>query len=430
MVLARRAPFGRAAGCVLAACALVALALSLPRRVPVVELAATARSGPFWRMPRGRAGAARTAAPRGAQRTADLQHLLAEHPKFVKEWAALAKHAGARELAQALRAHTARQPTARPPGARDARLLQRQRQKRVRQLVMAKRQMLAKQLLAEDDGAVDGDNSTGSAAAFPAEHGAFNDWVLTLKPAAINMSNATWGVWRTPDNSNAYSGMTAPVPNTNPFGEQIIDQDSDKYVNISDIEKGYDTYNPLFAALEGKGFPKMGYEQDIFAPCTDPTKCTPPNSRPNNPVRDTHSDPRALQAKEEKPLSLSDEYKNCSDPNNPEYYTAMCDPARNKYGRPIREGGFPDDPMIVEWRLHTQRINQRINRSVEVEKGISGEGNWTIYREPVYLANAQAPHALYLRTPFPAGVSKQPYTSTGYYGGLSGPPFITEVPKP
>jgi hypothetical protein len=43
----------------------------------------------------------------------------------------------------------------------------------------------------------------------------------------------------------------------NPFGEQVIGSDSDKYVNISDVEKGYEL-NPIFAALEGKGFPKMG----------------------------------------------------------------------------------------------------------------------------------------------------------------------------
>jgi len=352
-------------GGMLAVCALLALTLALSRRGTVEELAKKTRSGPFWRMP---AGKARAAAVQGKRsRTEGLQRLLAEHPKFVQEWAALTKRSGARELVQALRTRAARLPA--------AQLLQ-QRQRRVRRLVLAKRQMLAKQLLSDGSGGwgkkgwvwvgADGDEEENSTKPFPAEHGAFNDWVLNMKPAVINMSNVTWGVWRTPDNSNAYRGMTEPVPNTNPLGEQIIDQDSDKYINISDIEKGYDTYNPLFAALEGKGFPKMGYEQDIFAPCTDPTKCTPPNSRANNPVRDTHTDPRTLAAKD-KPITLDDEYKNCSDPNNPEYYTAMCDPARNQYGRRIRAGDFPDEPMVVEWRLHTKHMNELINASVRAE---------------------------------------------------------------
>ena len=77
----------------------------------------------------------------------------------------------------------------------------------------------------------------------------------------------------------------------------------------------------------------MFYEQDNFAPCTDPEKCTPENYKPNHPVRDTHSDPRTLEAKE-KPWNLDDDYKNCSDPNNPEYYRAECDPERSMHPTP------------------------------------------------------------------------------------------------
>ena len=56
------------------------------------------------------------------------------------------------------------------------------------------------------------------------------------------------------------------------------------------------------------------------------------------------------------------------------------------------------------------------------------DGNFTIYRKPVYQANAQGVAGPYLRTPFPSGVAAQPYSATGYYGGLSGPPFVTEGP--
>ena len=202
-----------------------------------------------------------------ARREAMMQKMLAHHPAFLKEWKALEKRTNTEELVQALHAATTQQPPPSSAGklpphhpllSTGAQQLQQQRQKQVRTLVRAKREMLAKQLLAEEDGAgadAGDEEAAGNATRpFPAEHGPFEDWVLTLKPAAINMSNVTWGVWRTPENSNAYSGMTEPVPNTNPFGEQIIDQDSDTYVNISDIEKGYDS-NPLFAALQGKGFP-------------------------------------------------------------------------------------------------------------------------------------------------------------------------------
>jgi len=58
---------------------------------------------------------------------------------------------------------------------------------------------------------------------------------------------------------------------------------------------------------------------------------------------------------------------------------------------------------------------------------VNVENVTNIYINPVYLSNGQAPNTLYLRTPFPNGMSKQPYTGTGYYGGLSGPPFLTEV---
>ena len=295
---------------------------------------------------------------------AKVQRMLAQHPEFVREFHALARRAGSQGLLQALGAganvEIGRGNRPKLSVAGEDGTLQRQRQLKVRELVRARHQMLARQILAEKAA----DNATGTGP-FPPEGGAFNDWVLTLKAAPINMSNVTWGVWRTPDNSNAYSGMTEPVPNTNPLGEQIIDQDSDTYVNVSDVEKGYDTYNPLFAALQGKGFPKMFYEQDDFAPCTDPDRCTPPNSQANYPVTGTHSDPRTLHAKD-KPITLDDVYKNCSDPSNPEYYSAMCDPARNQYGRRIREGGFPDDPMVVEWRLRSRHINALINRSIEV----------------------------------------------------------------
>ena len=64
------------------------------------------------------------------------------------------------------------------------------------------------------------------------------------------------------------------------------------------------------------------YEDDIFGPCTDPSRCTPPNSLPNNPVRDTHSNPLTLNAPDDK--FMQDKSINCSDPNVPEHYRCVC----------------------------------------------------------------------------------------------------------
>ena len=64
-------------------------------------------------------------------------------------------------------------------------------------------------------------------------------------------------------------------------------------------------------------------------------------------------------------------------------YRAECDNARNKYGRPMREGAFPDDPMVVEWRLHTRHMNEHINASIAADiylkKNYSHDLVWPVW---------------------------------------------------
>ena len=201
-----RLPLAIASALCTAVVVLAALAFSGRSAQPGEDLA-TPKAGPFWRMPRAHVQRAAKAGTVGS-----VQHLLAAHPDFVREFDALAKRSSAQSLLEALRAgavHHGRVHHLKMSEAeKDAELLQRRRKLKVRELVNTRHQMLARQILAEEEA----DNATRSGP-FPPEHGAFNDWVLTLKPAAINMSNVSWGAWRTPDNSNAYSGMTAPVPN-------------------------------------------------------------------------------------------------------------------------------------------------------------------------------------------------------------------------
>ena len=105
--------------------------------------------------------------------------------------------------------------------------------RRVQQLVRSKRRQMMTEHQEKLAGLFDvpfasaGDDAHAgtSAEALPAEHGALNGWVLHLKPR-MDRENATWGEWRTPDNSNQYTGMTEAVPNTNPLGEQVIDVDT------------------------------------------------------------------------------------------------------------------------------------------------------------------------------------------------------------
>jgi hypothetical protein len=82
--------------------------------------------------------------------------------------------------------------------------------------------MLAEQNPGEGEDAGETKNASGHWPFYP-EYGAFHDWVLTQRPP-LNMSdpNMTWGWWRTPENSNQYSGMTRAVPNNNPLGEQVM----------------------------------------------------------------------------------------------------------------------------------------------------------------------------------------------------------------
>ena len=161
--------------------------------------------------------------------------------------------------------------------------------------------------------------------------------------------------------------------------------------------------------------------------------CTPPNSQPNHPVRDAHSDPRELEGGEHEfevrhtnfPLgSAHDSFRNCSDPNLDEHYEAPCDPVRNQYGRPIRPGGFPDEPMIVERRIH-EHSYAGMRNAEQVQPGHPiPRANISVYVEDhhPYYPVAEEAGGVYPRTEFPIGMMKEPYTATGGYGGLAGPP--------
>ena len=427
--------------------------------------------GPAWRMPAPQSFAEPGAPPALQRQRGKMGKVLAAHPTFVQEWHSLAAHFGEKKLVRGLLrgARRASPPMAAreitPRGrnvrrvaptvrARTARLMPRspahalEGRRRVQQLVRSKRRQMVTEHQEKLAGLFDvpfasaGDDAhagTG-AEALPAEHGALNGWVLHLKPR-MDRENSTWGEWRTPDNSNQYTGMTEAVPNTNPLGEQVIDEDSDKLVNITDVEKGYGANpNPLFAALEGQGLPKMFTEQDVFAPCSAEERaagtCTPPNSQPNHPVRDAHSDPRELEGGEHEfevrhtnfPLgSAHDSFRNCSDPNLDEHYEAPCDPVRNQYGRPVRPGGFPDEPMIVERRIHEHSYGMRNAEQVQPGHPIP-RANISVYVEDhhPYYPVAEEAAGVYPRTEFPIGMMKEPYTATGGYGGLAGPPFLTQ----
>eukprot|EP00960_Hanusia_phi_P026440 746248-Hanusia_phi.AAC.1 len=232
-------------------------------------------------------------------------------------------------------------------------------------------------------------------------------WSLSLKPQE---TNGSWGFWRTPENSNNFAGQRHPVQNTNPFGEHVIGRDMDADVNISHIEDGQD--NPLFDIMEGKGFPKMFYESDNFVPCTDPDKCTLTHARYGPGVggrEERKIERRRVKYEDEHEPFMKDRLVNCSeDPRSPSYHPA-CDRGRNKYGRPLRPGGFPDDNQIVDYHIYKNSLNP-----TEYE-------NVTIYPAQVY-RQKQLPNVN------PNGVMRTTYPGTGRYGGLTGPPWFTEGP--
>lgn len=219
-----------------------------------------------------------------------------------------------------------------------------------------------------------------------------------------------WGEWRTPGNSNAYEGMTEPVQNNNPLGDHILNRDLDKDVDVSELDK-YD--NPLIDALEGKGLPKMFYEDDEFTPCHgDHCKVVDPS----NPVSKIHThwtgNPRGFGYGGQRDLWIK-----CRDPTSI-YYNEACDPDKNHYGRPLRPGGFPDGNQIVDRHLWIK--NQHSTNSYAVR--------WFPFRHNLSASTFDfRPRGMGI--PGNNGMMKTPYTGTGYYGGLSGPPFFTEGPR-
>uniref|UniRef100_A0A7S4PIM0 Uncharacterized protein n=1 Tax=Guillardia theta TaxID=55529 RepID=A0A7S4PIM0_GUITH len=240
----------------------------------------------------------------------------------------------------------------------------------------------------------------------PASSGGLG-WSLSLRRQE---TNGTWGYWRTPENSNNFAGQQQPVENTNPFGEHVIGRDMDSDVNASLIEEGQD--NPLLDIVEGKGFPKMFYESDNFAPCTDPDKCTLTHTRYGPGVggrEDRKLERRRVKYEYEHEPFMKDRIVNCSaDRRSPNYHPA-CDRGRNKYGRPLRPGGFPDDNQIVDDYIYRNSLQPNTYENV------------TIYPREMY-RQRQLPIVN------PNGVMRTTYPGTGRYGGLTGPPWFTEGP--
>ena len=173
----------------------------------------TVLSGPLWRMPMSRrrpTGLAtrRPIAPRQGAIVGRLQRMLAEHPTFVKEWQALSKLSGSnRELVKAL-SSASHQPYR----------MQRQRTK-MQQLVFAKRQALSNMNFFGIHIGVDNKGFVPPPKTAPRPQPFKDDaeglgWVLTNRTWP-NITNNSFGFWRTPENSNQYSGMTEPVRSTN-----------------------------------------------------------------------------------------------------------------------------------------------------------------------------------------------------------------------
>ena len=91
--------------------------------------------------------------------------------------------------------------------------------------------------------------------------------------SSVVVSDKKWGAWRTPGNSNAYVGMKTPARNDNPFGNNVLFRNSDKEVNVKELESKW--YNPLFDSWD-KGLPRVFYEDDIAVPCEEElVDCSP-----------------------------------------------------------------------------------------------------------------------------------------------------------
>lgn len=181
----------------------------------------TVLSGPLWRMPMSRrqTGPAtrRPLAPRQGAIVGRLQRMLAEHPTFVKEWQALSKLSGNRELVKALSSASHHAVQRDPAGAHLERT-------KMQQLVFAKRQALSHMNFFGIHIGVDNKGFVPPSKAAPRPQPFKDDaeglgWVLTNRTWP-NITNNSFGFWRTPENSNQYSGMTEPVRSTNRFRDE------------------------------------------------------------------------------------------------------------------------------------------------------------------------------------------------------------------
>ena len=109
--------------------------------------------------------------------------------------------------------------------------------------------------------------------------------LLPVENHAFPSTRKRWGKWRTPGNSNSYSGMRRPVANDNPFGSNVLFRESDNDVNTSKIESAW--YNPLFDSWK-YGLPHIFYSNDISVPCGQSSvDCSPVKF--SFPVSDIHT---------------------------------------------------------------------------------------------------------------------------------------------
>ena len=186
----------------------------------------TVLSGPLWRMPMSRRTpiskkAISTRRPLALRQEAivgRLQRMLAEHPTFVKEWQALSKLSGSnRELVKALSSASHHAVQRDPAGAHLERT-------KMQQLLFAKRQALSHMNFFGIHIGVDNKGFVPPSKTAPRPQPFKDDaeglgWVLTNRTWP-NITNNSFGFWRTPENSNQYSGMTEPVRSTNRFRDE------------------------------------------------------------------------------------------------------------------------------------------------------------------------------------------------------------------
>lgn len=242
-----------------------------------------------------------------------------------------------------------------------------------------------------------------------------------------------WGAWRTPQNSNQFKGMTEPVHNDNPFGENIVGQMSDRKVNASlALHEG--AFSPITNIFNGNGpLPQMFRSADINVRCDDEgVDCDP--VRANQPMtKETTEEYRERMGKTS-PLyhlqlpSDKDKYVDCSDPGE-KARNPWCDPARSRYGRAMQEGGFPVDSTIAESRLHYRHLwHPRSDEEFWGNKSffVYPDGR-VVMRYPV-----KTNGSFYQSPPKPdgPGAIRVPFTGTGHYGGLTGPPYHTQEGPP